>query len=126
MSNYIASLDKQLAKVGEQIKLRRVVGTAPNQIFIDVECLAQVTFKAAEDLVGSVSMNEYVCILSPTEINKAQWPGAQPPTVTGDARIPSKTRGDLAFVRGAWRAVQTAAGQYPGAELVRIDMRVLG
>jgi hypothetical protein len=35
-SDLIAALDNALARVGEDIILRRVIGTAPNQTTVDV------------------------------------------------------------------------------------------
>lgn len=124
----IAALDNGLTVDGEEIKLRRVVGTGNNQQFVDVEVTARVTGISAQELVGTTSENEFYCIFSPTGINAAAWPGAMPvlPTPSVDPRIPSKTRGDFAFVRGIWRAVLWAAGEYPLGTLVRVNMRVQG
>lgn len=124
-SDAIRQLDEDLAEEGEDIILRRIVGSA-SQVFIDVKVRARVTGVAAEELEGTVSQNEFLCIFSPTEINLAQWPGGQAPSVVVDPRIPDKSRGDKAYVRGTFRAVQYATGFYPQGELVRIEMRVLG
>jgi hypothetical protein len=72
-----------------------------------------------------VQENDLFCIFSPTEINNAQWPGGHVPTPE-DVRIPSKTLGDTAYVRGRWRSVEWAQGFYPSGELCRIEMRVRG
>lgn len=122
----IARLDAGLVKAGEDIALRRVVGTV-NQV--NVDCLgipAAVREPTDEELVAGITQETLVCSFSPTRINRAQWPGGQPPTVTDDPRIPSKNRGDKAYVRGRWRAVQWGQGFYPQGELVRIEMRVTG
>lgn len=124
-SDAIGALDDALADEGEDIILRRVVGTATQQN-VDCSCRAAVRSPLAEELVGGIGQNDLFCILSPTQINEQQWPGGQPLTVTEDPRIPSKNRGDKAYVRGAWRAVQWGQGFYPQGELVRIEMRVLG
>lgn len=118
-----------LKEAGETIKLRRVVGASvQSQQAVDVECLAKVSGQSSDDLAGGVSQNELYCILSPSEINRAQWPGGMVVSATPglDPRIPSKTRGDKAFVRGRWRAVRWATGEYPKGELVVIKMRVEG
>lgn len=122
----IAELDRSLAEDGEDITLRRVVGSV-NQARIDVDCRAHVRQPKATELVGDITQDELFCILSPTEITKANWPGGQPqPAPATDPRVPSRNRGDLAYVRGKWRAVQWGQGFYPGGTLVRIEMRVAG
>lgn len=124
-ADHIAALDDALIEAGEDIILRRVVGSV-NQVFVDVQCRASVRSPRAEELSSAITQDELFCIMSPTQINEAQWPGGQPPTVTDDPRIPSKNRGDRAFVRQKWRTVQWGQGLYPEGELVRIEMRVLG
>lgn len=128
MSALITALDNALAAQGdvEMIKLRRIVGTV-NQVFVDSPDIpARVNSPTTQDLIAGIQQEELICIFSPTQINKAQWPGGQPPSVTDDPRIPNKNRGDRAFIRGRWRAVQWGQGFYPGGELVRIEMRALG
>jgi hypothetical protein len=125
MSALIAALDGGLVVAGEAIKLRRSVGTT-NKANIDVDIRAAVRSPTDQELVAGIAQDELFCIFSPTEINNAQWPGGQPPGATEDARIPNKNKGDSAYVRGRWRAVQWGQGFYPGGELCRIEMRVLG
>jgi hypothetical protein len=122
---HIARLDRSLAKDGEDIILRRVVGTT-NQQNTDVNVRAHVEGLSDKTLIAATSQLEFHCIFSPTEINAAQWPGGQPPNIVNDPRIPSKNRGDEAKVRGMWRSVMWGFGKYPGGELVRIEIRVLG
>jgi hypothetical protein len=124
-SDAIQALDDALSDEGEDIILRRVVGTT-NQQNVDCDCRSAVRSPSAEELVGGITQDDLFCILSPTQINNRQWPGGQPITATDDPRIPSKNRGDKAYVRGRWRAVQWGQGFYPQGELVRIEMRVLG
>jgi hypothetical protein len=121
----IRILDDALEAEGEDIKLRRVVGTV-NQQNVDCDVRAGVRSPRADELVGAITQDDLFCILSPTQINRAQWPGGQPVTLTEDPRIPSKNRGDRAYVRGKWRTVQWGQGFYPQGQLVRIEMRVLG
>jgi hypothetical protein len=95
----IAELDKSLAEDGEDIILRRVVGSSPTtQQFIDVTCRAFVRGYAAEDLIASITQRQRRVILSPTQINRAQWPGGQALSVVNDPRIPSKNRGDKCII----------------------------
>jgi hypothetical protein len=124
-SEAIADLDAALAENGEDIILRRVVGTA-NQVFIDVPCRAFARGYAPQQLVGGITQTDLFVILSPTQIDRAQWPGGQPPSVNTDPRVPNKNRGDRAKVRGVWRMVEAAQGICIGPALVRIEMRVVG
>lgn len=125
VAGHIAALDDALADEGEDIILRRVVGAA-NQVNVDVAVRAGVRSPTTEELVAGITQDELFCIFSPTQIDAAQWPGGQSPTVIEDPRIPSKNRGDKAFIRNRWRAVQWGQGFYPQGSLVRIEMRVMG
>lgn len=125
MSDHVDDLDAELADDGEEIRLRRVIGTT-TQSNVDVDVIAAVRGLNPDELVGSITQDELMCIFSPTQINRAQWPGGQPITATDDPRVPSKNRGDKAYVRGKWRTVQWGVGKYPHGELVRIEMRVSG
>jgi hypothetical protein len=122
---HIAELDAALTSDGEDIVLRRVVGTS-NQTFIDVPCRAFVRGYEVKDLIPGISQRQRKVILSPTQINRAQWPGGQPQGSSGDPRVPSKGRGDKCRVAGEWTTVETATGTMVDGELVRIEMRVLG
>jgi hypothetical protein len=125
----IAELDKSLAEDGEDIILRRVVGSSPaTQQFIDVTCRAFVRGYAAEDLIAAITQRQRRVILSPTQINRAQWPGGQALSVVNDPRIPSKNRGDKCIILSDRSncAVEEGGGIYLGTTLIRIEMRVLG
>lgn len=123
----IAELDKSLAADGEDIWLRRVVGSsAATQQFIDVKCRAFVRGFAANELIGGITQQDSKVILSPTQINRANWPGGQVPGSTIDPRIPSKNRGDKAKIKGSFRNVEAGTGITTEGELVRIEIRVLG
>ena len=125
----IRELDKSLAEDGEDIILRRVIGST-NQAFIDVTCRAFVRGYAANELIGGITQKDSRVILSPTQINRTNWPGGQvppaPSAVNVDPRVPSKNRGDKCSIGGSFRAVEAGSGIYLDGELVRIDMRVLG
>lgn len=121
----IRELDKSLQEDGEDIVLRRVVGTT-NRVFNDVTCRAFVRGYAPNELIAGITQQDSKVILSPTQINRAQWPGGQPPNTPGDPRIPSKNRGDKAIIAGKERTIESATGIPIDGELVRIEMRVLG
>lgn len=120
----IADLDAALAADGEWIELWRETGT--QKIPFKVRCLAFVRGYAAQELVGGIGQTDSKVVISPTEIIRAGWPGrnsSATPT-DQDRRVPRK--GDAVVIAGRKRAVETAGGIYPGGELVRIEMRVLG
>lgn len=122
----IASLDRQLAAIGEDVILRRTIGTA-NQVNIDVVCRAFVRGYEPKELVGSIVQGDSQVTISPTQINRAQWPGGQPvtsPPSATDPRVPRK--GDKMIVAGKPRNVEAAAPIYLAGELVRIDLQVKG
>lgn len=124
MSALVAALDSALAANSEEVKLRRPAGT-DNQIFVEVTFRAAVDLQSNKDLVSGNAQDEFHCIFSPTEINRQQWPGGQLPGGTEDPRIPSKNKGDEAYIQGDWRAVQRGKGFYPEG-LVRIEMWAVG
>src|SRR3954465_1380987 len=130
---YIAALDNALAQgKSEEIILRRVVGAAPNQVNIDVTCIAAVTAMTTEQLAAGIPATELNVILSPTQINNAQWPGGHVPALPPfnlDQRVPRagvtdkvllKTRGE------APRAVTFSDPKFVVGELVRLNLRISG
>lgn len=121
----IAALDSGLVAAGEDIRLRLSVGTA-NKVSVEVDCRAAVRSPTTQEVAAGVRQDDLFCILSPSEINRRQWPGGQPPSMTDDPRIPKKGGGYSAHVRGRWREVQWGQGFYPGGELCRIEIRVEG
>lgn len=125
MSELVDSLDAALAEAGEDIVLRRIVGTG-NQAPIDVRVRARVDDVDPEELVagsGSAQQRAKV-IISPTQIIAAQWPGGVVPGYVGDPRVP--VRGDKAVIRGKARNIEFAKPFVIGGELVRIELTVLG
>lgn len=130
MSDLIASLDNALAEAGEDVILRRTVGTAPNQANIDVTCRAKVTAMSTQQIEAGIPATEMNVILSPTQINNAQWPGGSIPALPPfnvDQRIPRAGVTDKILMRGLPpKAITFVDPQIVGGELVRINMRVTG
>lgn len=121
----VAMLDRQLAKHGEDIVLQRIVGTQ-NQAVVEVEVRAHVRGYSPEELIAGsgLTQQDVKIILSPTQIEAAQWPGGTPdPTVT-DKRVP--VRNDRVLRNGRAYAVQASTGFYPDGELVRIELQARG
>lgn len=123
MANEIDALNRALRRSGQPVTLRKVTGTT-SQTFTDVDCLALVRGYTPQELVAGngIIQQDSKVILSPTEINAAVWPVVQ--SGPKDVRIPSKNRGDLCLINGAWRTVQAGVGIYIGSTLVRIELQV--
>jgi len=130
----IAQLDRALARNGQDITLQRLtLGPNGQQIAFSVGCRAMVTgYQASELIAGSgIVQGDSHVILSPTEINEAQWPGPSIVAAGGaapgtDARVPSKSRGDRCVIAGKARAVEAGTPFYIDGELVRIELQVKG
>jgi hypothetical protein len=122
-SSLIAALDAALAQAGEDTILRRIVGTAPNTINIDVVVRASVRSFQPVELVGGISQTDSHVIISPTQIANAQWPGGELPSPT--VANPTLPRiNDRLIINGRVRSIQVVDPIYIGGELVRIEMRV--
>src|SRR5258708_30008025 len=104
MSYLVAALDDALAQAGEDIILRRIVGTAPNQINIDVMCRARVDAATVQEILAGIPATDLHVTMSPTQINNAQWPGGQVPLLPPfnvDQRVPRMNGPDKVLLRGA-------------------------
>lgn len=119
-------LDAMLRSDGQQVTLRRVVGTT-NQTSVDCQCWAFVRGYKAEELAGAVIQGDSAVILSATDIIAAQWPGGQavtsPPGAT-DPRVPRK--GDKIIIEGRTRNVEASDPVYVAGELHRVNLQVRG
>jgi len=126
----IAALDSALAQTGEDIILRRTVGTAPNIINVDVACRARIDAATVEQIAAGILATDFNIIMSPTQINDAQWPGGQVPALPPfdlDQRVPRAGPSDKVLMRGqAPKAVASVDAKFIAGELVRINMRVSG
>lgn len=123
MTPEIAALDRALALTGEMVVLRRQYGVSPN-VWVDVECLAFIRGYVPDQLVTGIYQTDMLAIISPTEIDRAKWPGGSGLSATDDARVPKI--GDKLVVRNRTRNVEAVGPIYVRGELVRIEMRVKG
>lgn len=113
----ISDLDFSLANDGQTVTLKR--GSA------SVDCKAFVRDLNSEQLVDAVSQQEFRVIISPTQINEANWPAApDSPAPAVDARIPIK--GDKLTIAGRLRTVQSVLPIFVEDVLVRINMKAQG
>lgn len=126
MNRHIRALDRSLARSGEDVILRRIVGTTA-QVNIDCPARAHVRGYEPSQLAGSIIQGDRQVIMSPTDIDRAQWPGGQPvtsPAPAADPRIP--VNGDRVIIQGQSTVVIAADPVVRGGVLVRINIQVRG
>ncbi|AMS41162.1 hypothetical protein [Aminobacter aminovorans] len=110
----IARLDASLARRGEDVKLRRLtLGPNAVQIPFDADVRASIRPMRPEELVGHIDQTWSRVILSPTDVNRAQWPL---PIRKGDKIVQGSTPRNVEFVKAI--TVQNT--------LVRIELTVGG
>jgi hypothetical protein len=129
MNDLISDLDEDLAEAGEDVILRRVVGTGSQVTNIEVTCRARVDVATTEQVLAGITATDLNVIISPTQINNAQWPGGQVqalPPFNVDQRVPRINGPDKMIVRGVLRTVAYSDPKFIGNELVRINLRVTG
>lgn len=124
MNAEIDALDAALRRAGEDIVLRRTVGTT-TQSNIDVTCRAGVRGAGPDELFTGqgVTQTQLIVIISPTQIKEAQWPGGVPLGDTEPVGLPRA--GDFVIVKGRKRAV-LYVNPIEVDEIVRINMNVAG
>lgn len=128
MSALIDALDSALEKVGESAKLRRPIGSGASQRFVAVDCMMRITALRDDQISAGITQTELNFIMSPSEINRAQWPGGtvpQLPPFDIDQRVP-RAQADQIVARGKVRTVTFADPVFIGDEMVRINGRMTG
>lgn len=114
-------LDRHLARNGETITLQRLQFVAGVQtVAASVSCRAVVRGYRPTELIGGITQQDSMVVLSPTEIIAAAWTSGRP--AHEDTRVPQK--GNRAVIAGRVRSVEAAVGIYVAGELVRIEMQV--
>jgi hypothetical protein len=127
MTDHIARLDASLAKKGEDIVLRRLIGGVSKAVTVRAHVRS---FRlSASDIVTGITKVPFVVILSLTQIRAAGWPqGAPPPAAPPfnvDAAIP--VIGDTVIIKGIARTVKVVNPIAAGADgVVRVKMLVEG
>jgi hypothetical protein len=88
-----------------------------------------VDVATTEQILAGITATDLNVIMSPTQINNAQWPGGQVPLLPPfdvDQRIPRINGPDKMIIRGALRTIAYCDPKFIGDELVRINLRVTG
>lgn len=120
----VARLDASLTRRGEDVTLRRTFGT--QLIPVDVTVRARMRGYQPNELVGGITQQDQAFILSPTQIDRAQWPGASvvPAGPPVDQRVPRLN--DVLLTTRGKLTVLAAAGIYVDGVLVRLEGRARG
>jgi hypothetical protein len=132
MSVFIDALDSALLVNGEDFILRRVIGTGANITNIDVKCIGKidVVYRRKDiEVVDGIIESAISVIFSPTQINRAQWPGGTvpvPPPFDVDPRVPRIGGADKVIIRGALRQIEFVKPFWQAGDLCRIEMFVAG
>ena len=128
----LAQLDRLLERRGETVVLRRQVGTAPNQSFVQAKVPAIVRSLTVQQVIAGITATNYVIIISPTHINDQQWPGGKTSLVVAgsildplDIRIPL-VNSDQIIMRGRTQVATRVAPVFDAGKCIRIEMNVVG
>jgi hypothetical protein len=116
-------LDQELAAEGSDAELVRVTGTT-NQIRFTAAVRAYARGYFPRELGNEIIQGDTKVIISPTDIERAQWPGAQVLNSVGDNRVPR--RGDKIVIQGRERMIMAATPFYIDGELVRLELQARG
>lgn len=122
----INALDRALVHCGQDVILRRVVGTQPDVTNVDVTVRAMVkTWRLREeDVAAGVKQAVVLATISPTQIAASQWPGGVM-TVTGvDPSVPR--RGDHLITGGRLQTIEAVESITVNGVNVRFNMQLLG
>jgi len=124
----IARLDRFLVEQGgEWFTLRRIVGTGNNLVNVDVRCFGKIDAISPQEIADGISMTVRHFIISPTQINDAQWPGGTPPAppFNVDQRIPRMNQ-DKVIAGGRLQTIDFVNDISLQNVLVRINFRAIG
>lgn len=117
----IARLDRQLAKKGETVIVRRRIGTAVNT-FASISARARLTGYSGAEVGGDVRVTDRRFVMSPTAFTSApNWKAAaEPPAGPTFPRI-----GDfMVYGDGTQRMIEQVEHVKVGDAVVRIEGRV--
>lgn len=119
---------------GEPIEIQRTVsGTATQNVRMN--CRGIVRTLTQDQLIAGITTQNYLVVLSPTDIRRAKWPGSQgADLVTGFKQLGHRpprdfnmpTTNDTLFFRGTQATITGRALVYDKGEVVRIELKVAG
>lgn len=121
MNSLIARLDRQLAKKGETVTVKRRIGNVVNS-FATITARARLTGYAGTEVGGDVKVTDRRFVMSPTTFNSTpNWKAtAEPP-----AGLIYPVIGDfLVYGEGKQRMIEQVEHVKVGDVVVRIEGRV--
>jgi hypothetical protein len=131
MDVFREGLDRFLRNRGETVWLQRQAGTGGAITRVRVKVRAWVRSLMEEQLIGSITQQNFMVIISPTELFKAQWPGGLTPSAPSfgiieprDQRIPVSS--DAIFIRGTQRTIQNVQPVFDRGTCIRIEINCTG
>lgn len=114
----IASLDAQLARHGQDVTLRRRIGTT--NTYAELPCRAVLRGYNPNQLVGNIKQSDAMFIISPTSIAaKPTWA-----TAAGGSAYPQIN--DFLLDGSRMRKIESAGDVVMNGVIVRFEGRVLG
>lgn len=126
MSDHIDDLDDSLAREGEDIVLRRVIGAHKDEVTVRAHVRSYRL--NAEAIAAGIYKQPFVVIISMTQIRAEGWPQHAPapaaPPFDVDPAIP--IIGDVAIIKGGPKTVKSADAIAVDSEIVRVKMIVDG
>lgn len=123
----IARLDAALSRRGEDIVISRLVKRSAASVKVEVACRALVRTISADQVAGTIMINDLSVTLSPTALAAAGWPGQDDNVLPGggvDPKIPRTT--DKVVIQGRERQVKASKPILMANVWVRTDMIVAG
>lgn len=120
-----AQLDRELARLGQDVTLRRIYGSAPSTTTKDVALKAYVRSPTSAEMLSGVPQSDCFVIISPTAIANAGWPAGEIASATvADPSVPR--RNDRVLIAGRQRNVENVNPFVIANECVRIELQVRG
>lgn len=114
-------LDEFLAEDGQDCVLQRIGSGVTVDQAVTVRAFPRRLRRVEQIGSNGITEQHSMVVLSPTQIIAANWTSGRP--AYEDRRVPMK--GNRIVIAGRVRNVEAAVGLYEGAELVRIELRVL-
>lgn len=119
MNRLIAELDRQLAKKGESVTVKRRIGTGIDT-FAEIGARVRITGYTGSEVQGAVQVTDSKFVMSPTSFNGTPtWQAA-----AGGLKYPGI--GDFILTQGRVRRIEQAERVVVGDVVVRIEGRIRG
>jgi hypothetical protein len=116
MASLVARLDRQLARKGETVTLRRRIGTTDS--FATLTTRLRISGYAGDEIAAGIELRDSKFIMSPSAFDAAPtWAGA-----AGGPLYPK--RGDFIVSQGVQRHVEQCLPVMVGDVVVRIEGRI--